>query len=153
MTIFGFDISRKKAPEPRAQFPFELVWYGGGLTMIPGNITAFIRDGFNGNSTVHHIVKVQSDKFAQIPFRLYKQKGNSTQKYLNQTKYYNPAAMIRKAAAMDEIPENDPIYNLLKQPNDFQSDSSWVCDRLDWRLYLRWLGYMDCPRAVDYRRW
>jgi HK97 family phage portal protein len=133
MNIFGFEISKKKAPEPRAQFPFELLWYGGGLTMIPGNITAFIRDGFCGNSTVHHIVKVQSDKFSQIPFRIYKQKGSQTKKYLNQTKYYNPAAMIRKGAAMDEIPENDPIYKLINQPNDFQSDSDF------WKLWLIWL--------------
>jgi HK97 family phage portal protein len=138
MRILGFEINRKKAPEPRAQFPFELVWYGGVLTMIPGNITAFIRDGFNGNSTVHHIAKVQSDKFAQIPFRLYKQKGNSTQKYLNQTKYYNPSAMIRKAAAMDEVPENDPVYKLLQQPNDYQSESDF---RKLWLIWLKLTGF------------
>ena len=78
MNILGFEINKKKAPAPQAQFPFELVWYGGGMTMIPANITAFIRDGFNGNSTVHHIVKVQSDKFSQIPFRIYKKKKIST---------------------------------------------------------------------------
>jgi HK97 family phage portal protein len=132
MNIFGFEISKKKAPEPQAQFPFELVWYGGGMTMIPANITAFIRDGFNGNSTVHHIVKTQSDKFSQIPFRIYKKKG-AVQKYLKATKQYNPAAMLRKSAAMDELDESDPIYNLLNQPNDFQSETDF------WKLWLIWL--------------
>lgn len=119
-------------PEVRQQFPFELVWYGGGMTMIPANITAFIRDGFCGNSTVHHIVKVQSDKFSQIPFRLYKKKGN-VKKYLHATKHYNPAALMRKAAAMDELDESDPLYKLLNQPNDFQSESDF------WKLWLIWL--------------
>jgi HK97 family phage portal protein len=132
MNIFGFEISKKKAPETQEQFPFELVWYGGGMTMIPANITAFIRDGFNGNSTVHHIVKTQSDKFSQIPFRIYKKKG-AVQKYLKATKQYNPAAMLRKSAAMDELDESDPIYNLLSQPNDFQSETDF------WKLWLIWL--------------
>lgn len=140
MNILGFEI-RKKAPQPppvQGGKPwYDIVWYGGGITIIPANVMSFIREGFAGNSTVYHIVKVQSDKFSNIPFRLYKKKGNTT-KYMDATKHYNPDAYLRKSVVMDELPEDDPLAVFLSHPNDFQTEAEF---RKLWLIWMKIAGF------------
>ena len=120
-------------------FPFQFLWTGAGFTMVPATTNTYIEDGYMGNSAVFSVVNLIIQKFAQVPFYVYKVKG---QKQLQQYKAvsqrgYSEQAIIRKAGAMDEVSENDPVARLLAKPNRYQTDAEF---RMMALLFLKVTG-------------
>jgi len=117
----------RKAIKEAAPVNFGMMWTGGGFTMIPYSTTAYIKDGYNGNSAVYTVVTALMQKFAQIPFYVYRVKKDTSLKQYKaiSSLAFNERAIMLKAAAMDEMPDNHPLSQLMAKPNSYQSDAEF----------------------------
>jgi HK97 family phage portal protein len=117
----------RKAIKEAAPVNFGMMWTGGGFTMIPYSTTAYIKDGYNGNSAVYTVVTALMQKFSQIPFYVYRVKKDTSLKHYKaiSSLAFNERAIMLKAAAMDEMPHNHPLSQLMAKPNSYQSDAEF----------------------------
>jgi len=134
MNIWPF---KKKAAKAEA-LPFKLIWTGSGFSMIPIGINSYI-NGYTGNSAVYSIVTAEMDKFADIPFYVYKVKDRQkADRYNRMTKSgYNKNALLTKSSAFDEVMEGDPAADLMRKPNTYQTEGEF---RKMWLMFLKLAG-------------
>lgn len=88
----------------------------------------FINEGYRGNASMYSIVKKIGDKKTEVPFQIFK---SGKQKY-KQAKFSGlelktAESRLIRSKEMDLV-ETGPLYDLLKQPNPFQSWSEFLQD-------------------------
>jgi HK97 family phage portal protein len=134
MTIWPF----KKKAKQDSRIPFQLIWTGGGFSMVPYAINSYI-NGYTGNSAVYSIVTAEMDKFADIPFYVYKIRDRQkADRYNAMTKSgYNKNALLTKASAFDEVKDTDPAAELMRKPNTYQTEAEF---RKMWLMFLKLAG-------------
>lgn len=117
----------------------QLIWTGSGFSLVPYAVNTYVQDGYTKNSAVYSIVTALADKFSTVPFYVYKVKNRQKARhYIDATKSgFNQQALTIKAAAMDEVPENDPLAQLMGKPNSYQSESEF---RKMWLTFLKLTG-------------
>ena len=97
------------------------------------NMIAFI-DAYCNNSTVYTIISLMARKFGFIPrylFEVEKDANESASKYQKQLKSFNPNISAQRLKNMlskayqDKVDEQNPLQNLLMQPNPLQGQDAY----------------------------
>jgi HK97 family phage portal protein len=115
---------------------YGLQWFGGHTLVLDGNANNYVQQGYLGNSDVYSIVTQSARKFASIPVGVYKVKDTPDgKKAFRQYKTLtsgtmNKAAIERavylRSKALEEADENNPIASLLKRPNNYEGQDSFL---------------------------
>lgn len=128
-----FDIFRKKELGRPIDPGFVLEWRQYGWAVYPTNQKSFITNGYKGNATIHSIISKCADKFASVPFYLYRVRDAKKAKhYARITKGKNAQLTTAslhqrlklKNEAFEEV-EGGAVYDLLERPNPSQTDSDF----------------------------
>jgi HK97 family phage portal protein len=126
MKIGKWNLNLTKAVN-KIEAPFGLVWQKNGFVLQNTDTEKLLNDGYGANSTVYGMIKTMHDKFASIPWILYKVKNQQKAKqYKVLSSGYNEKALMRslniKASAFDEV-DNDEheLIKIWDKPNAYQT--------------------------------
>jgi len=110
--------------------PFNLQLVGNTITVYPYDQTTYLKRGYQGNSVIYGIISKTARKASEVPGFLYKVKNKSKlARYQSLTKAYSAdglgQAINLKNQSLDEVPETDKYFQLLKNPNPSQSEAQF----------------------------
>lgn len=113
-----------------------LTWFGGNVLITDGNAKTYVQDGYLGNADIYSIVSQSARKFASIPVGVYKIKDTTEgrkafKRYKtltngNLTKASIEQAVIMRAKALEEADDNNAIAALLRKPNSYEGQDSFL---------------------------
>lgn len=137
-----FDIFRKKELNKPIDPGFTLEWKANGWAIYPTDQKSFIVNGFKGNATIHSIISKCAEKFASVPFYLYKvkdqQKAKAYNNYTRGKKFDVSAANLHKTIKLKneafEYIEGGALYDILERPNPSQTDHEFKAMAIKMRM-------------------